>query len=418
MSNELLYLLFFGGLFPLMFIAYIIGKNKAISLTNKNIKMHSQPSQYGWFVSLYTGLPIITITVVGVFLYLFDIHLLPPFMLISFALSLGAVSLVFLNKAINKDTKARNLVEGFIEGLLLLATFVSILTTFGILISILFEAIEFFRRESFFNFIFGTTWNPDTAFLEGAGRGGEEVASAKFGAVPIFAGTFYITGIAMLVAVPIGVFTAIFMSEYASETLRDRIKPILEILAGIPTVVYGFFAAITVAPLLVDFFASLGLKASYESALGAGIVMGIMIVPIIASLSDDVINAVPKNVKQGSLALGMNKAETIRFVVLPSAMPGIIAATLLGVSRALGETMIVVMAASLRPNLTMNPLEDMTTVTVKIVEVLVGDQAFDSSLTLSAFALGLVLFVITLVINIVSIYTIRKFHKKYKISNL
>jgi phosphate transport system permease protein len=301
---------------------------------------------------------------------------------------------------------------------LLLASFISILTTFGILLSIITESLEFFRREGFWNFILGTTWNPDSAFLEGAGRGDENVSSAKFGSVPIFAGTFYITFIAMLVAVPVGVFTAIFMSEYASDKLRNKIKPALEILAGIPTVVYGFFAAITVAPILVDFFRSMGLDPSYESALGAGIVMGVMIVPIIASMSDDVIKSVPQNIKDGSLALGMNKAETIMFVTLPTAMPGIIAAVLLGVSRALGETMIVVMAASLRPNLTWNPLDDMTTVTVKIVEMLVGDQEFNSSLTLSAFALGFVLFFVTLIINIISVYTIRRFQKKYKISNL
>ncbi|WP_228126499.1 phosphate ABC transporter permease subunit PstC [Candidatus Marinarcus aquaticus] len=308
--------------------------------------------------------------------------------------------------------------ESFIRIVLIFASLISVLTTFGILFSIIFESIHFFQRESFFGFIFGTDWNPDTAFLEGAGRATEGVAQAQFGAVPIFAGTFYITLIAMAVAVPIGILSAVFMSEYASKKVRNTIKPTLEILAGIPTVVYGFFAAITVAPFIVNVFSALGIDASYRSALGAGVVMGIMIIPIISSLSDDVISSVPQNIRNGSLALGMNKAETIMFVVIPSAMPGIIAAVLLGISRALGETMIVVMAASLRPNLTMNPLEDMTTVTVKIVESLVGDQEFDSSLTLSAFALGLVLFVVTLIINIISITTIRKFHQKYKISNL
>jgi len=401
-----------------MFIAYTLGKSKAAGIRAKGIKMHSQPDQYGWFVSLYTGLPVITVGAVGVFLYLFGVETIPPLMLVSAALALGAVSLLFINKTLSGETKARDLVEDFIKGMLMLASFISILTTFGILISILFEAIHFFQRESFFGFIFGTNWNPDTAFLEGAGRSTEGAGAANFGAVPIFAGTFYITAIAMAVAVPIGLFAAIYMSEYASQKLRDRVKPALEILAGIPTVVYGFFAAITVAPFIVSLFSSIGLDASYQSALGAGIVMGIMIVPIIASLSDDVISSVPQNIRNGSLALGMNKAETIKFVVLPSAMPGIIAATLLGISRALGETMIVVMAASLRPNLTWNPLEDMTTVTVKIVESLVGDQEFNSSLTLSAFALGLVLFVVTLIINVISVYTIRSFHRKYKISNL
>lgn len=418
MSNDLLFLLFFGGLIPILFIAFIVGKSKANKISAQGLSLHSQASQYGWLTTLYTGLPAITLVTTGIFLYLFGFNLIPPFMLVASALCLAALTVFIVSLNIKATTKARDLIEDVLKGILILATLISILTTFGILFSIIFESLHFFQRESITGFLFGTQWNPDTAFLAGAARGGEDVANAQFGAVPIFAGTFYITLIAMAVAVPIGLFSAIYMSEYASLKVRNIIKPTLEILAGIPTVVYGFFAAITVAPFIVDVFAVFGMTASYRSALGAGVVMGIMIIPIISSLSDDVISAVPQNVRNGALALGMNKAETIKFVVLPSAMPGIIAATLLGVSRALGETMIVVMAASLRPNLTMNPLEDMTTVTVKIVEALVGDQEFDSSLTLSAFALGLVLFVVTLIINIVSITTIRRFHQKYKISNL
>lgn len=401
-----------------MFMGYMIGKSKAISIRSKGIKMHSQPDQYGWFGALYTGLPIITVGVSGVFLYLFGVHAIPPVMLVGAALSAGALSLWFIFKKIEPLTKARDLVESFIKGLLLLASFVSVLTTFGILLSIIFEAISFFQTQSLSYFIFGTEWAPDTAFLEGAGRADAASAEAKFGAVPIFSGTFYITFIAMLVAIPIGLLSAIFMSEYASSSARSRIKPFLEILAGIPTVVYGFFAALTIAPFIVNVFALFGIEAQYQNALSSGIVMGIMIIPIISSLCDDVISSVPQNIRNGAYALGMNKAETIRFVVLPSAFPGIIAATLLGVSRALGETMIVVMAAGLRPNLTWNPLQDMTTVTVKIVESLTGDQEFNSPLTLSAFALGLVLFVVTLIINIISVTTIRKFHKKYKVSTL
>jgi phosphate transport system permease protein len=418
MSNDTLYLIFFGGLVPLVYIAYILGRNRASNMRSLGIKMHSQPDQYGWFVALYTGLPVIMLGVTGVFLYLFGIDAVPPHMLVVASLTIGAISLLVLVKNVNGKTKARDLIESFIKGVLIFAAFVSVLTTFGILFSIIFETIHFFQRESLWNFLTGTQWNPDAAFLEGAGRADALNSSSTFGAFPIFAGTFYITAIAMAVAIPIGVFSAIYLSEYASPKARNRVKPALEILAGIPTVVYGFFAAITVAPLIVEMFGFVGISASFRSALGAGIVMGIMIVPIIASLSDDVISSVPQNMRNGSLALGMNKAETIKFVVLPSAMPGIIAAVLLGVSRALGETMIVVMAASLRPNLSWNFLDDMTTVTVKIVESLVGDQAFDSSLTLSAFALGFVLFVVTLLINIVSIYMIRKFHAKYKVSNL
>jgi phosphate transport system permease protein len=208
------------------------------------------------------------------------------------------------------------------------------------------------------------------------------------------------------------------MSEYATNSIRTKVKPLLEILAGIPTVVYGFFAAITVAPLIVKVCEAIGIEASFNSALASGVVMGIMIIPVISSLSDDVISAVPDSQRKGALALGLTTAETIKSVVIPAALPGIISACLLGMSKALGETMIVVMAAGLRPNLTMNILEDMTTVTVRIVDALVGDQAFDSPATLSAFALGLALFVVTLILNIISVYYIRKFKSKYKVNSL
>jgi len=418
LSTQYLYLIFFGGLLPLIFVAYVFGKSRAAKIRAEGIKMHSQPDQYGWFAAVYTGLPAIMVAVVGVFLYLFGIDALPPSMLVAASLAVGAGALFVTIKKVVPETKARDDVEKFIKGMLLFASFISVLTTFGILLSILFESLHFFSKESFWYFVTGTVWSPDAAFLEGAGRAGEGETGARFGAVPLFAGTFYITFIAMAVAVPIGLLSAIYMSEYASKKTRDRVKPMLEILAGIPTVVYGFFAAITIAPMVVTIAESFGLEASYQNALASGFVMGIMIIPIVSSLSDDVISSVPQNIRNGSLALGMNKAETIKFVVLPSATPGIIAAVLLGISRALGETMIVVMAAGMRPNLSMNPLEDMTTVTVSIVASLVGDQEFDSSLTLSAFALGLILFIVTLVINVISVSIIRKFHKKYKVSNL
>jgi len=417
-STQTLYLIFFGGLFPLVFIGYIIGRARAMGIRSQGIKMHSQPDQYGWFVALYTGLPIITIGVVGVFLYLFGINSIPPFMLVGGALSTGAITLLLMFRRVDPKTRARDLVENFIKGMLLFASLVSVMTTFGILLSIIFEALHFFQTQSVTYFLFGTEWAPDTAFLEGAGRADAGSAQAKFGAVPIFAGTFYITIMAMILAVPVGLLSAIFMSEYATPQLRSQLKPFLEILAGIPTVVYGFFAALTIAPAIVKFFALFGIEAQFQNALSSGIIMGVMIIPFISSLSDDVISSVPQSMRNGAYALGMNKAETIRFVVLPSAMPGIIASILLAVSRALGETMIVVMAAGLRPNLTWNPLEDMTTVTVKIVESLTGDQEFNNPLTLSAFALGFVLFVVTLVINIISVSTIRSFHRKYKISTL
>jgi phosphate transport system permease protein len=296
--------------------------------------------------------------------------------------------------------------ERIIEYFLISAAIVSVLTTFGILFSILFEAIEFFNLKSFTYFITGTHWSPGTA-------------NSEFGAVAIFAGTFMITAIAIVVALPIGVFSAIYMSEYATDNVRTTVKPLLEILAGIPTVVYGFFAAITVAPAIVHIADFFGLDASFNSALAAGIVMGIMIIPVISSLSDDVINAVPDSLRKGSLALGMTKAETIKDIVLPSALPGIISATLLAISKALGETMIVVMAAGMNANkFSINPLEDMTTVTVQIVTALTGDFEFNSPDTTSAFALGLILFVVTLALNIVSVLMIKKFKEKYKMSNL
>lgn len=295
--------------------------------------------------------------------------------------------------------------EKLIRFLLITASTISILTTIGILFSILFQAIEFFQLKSFWYFITGTEWSP--------GHG-----DSRFGALPIFAGTFMITAIALLVAIPAGVGSAIYMSEYASNLQRNILKPMLEILAGIPTVVYGFFAALTIAPAIVNICDIFGIDAAFNSALASGIVMGIMIIPVISSLSDDVLRAVPNSQRNASLALGMTHSETIRNIILPSAMPGIISATLLGLSKAIGETMIVVMAAGLRPNLTWNPLEDMTTVTVRIVDSLVGDQAFDSPDTLSAFALGLVLFTITLLLNMLSLSQIRKFKARYKINTL
>jgi phosphate transport system permease protein len=308
-------------------------------------------------------------------------------------------------KPFQTKRKATAYQEGALKFLLVVAATISILTTIGILLSIIFEAVEFFQLRSFWYFLTGTEWSPG-------------VADSKFGAVPIFVGTFMITLIAMIVAIPVGLGSAIYMAEYATDKMRGKLKPFLEILAGIPTVVYGFFAAITVAPLIVKGANAIGLEASFNAALASGVVMGIMIIPVIASLSDDVIRAVPDSQKKAALGLGMTHSETIKDVILPSAMPGIISAFLLGLSKALGETMIVVMAAGLRPNLSFNPLEDMTTVTVRIVDALVGDQAFNSPETLSAFALGLVLFVVTLILNIISVFMIRRFKEKYKVNTL
>ena len=273
----------------------------------------------------------------------------------------------------------------------------------------MFESIQFFRKVPFFDFVFGLEWSPQTAIRE------DQVGSSgSFGAVPLFVGTILISLVAMIIAVPIGLMSAIYLSEYASLNVRTIAKPALEILAGIPTVVYGFFAAITVAPVLRDFGESVGLDIASESALAAGAVMGIMIIPFISSIADDVISAVPQSMRDGSLAMGATHSETVKRVVIPAALPGIVGGILLAMSRAIGETMIVVMAAGLAANLTVNPLDAVTTVTVQIVTLLTGDQEFDSAKTLAAFALGLMLFVVTLMLNIFALQIVKKYREQYE----
>jgi phosphate transport system permease protein len=285
----------------------------------------------------------------------------------------------------------------------------AVMVTLGILFSVLWESILFFRSVPVHEFLFGLQWSPQTAM-----RADQVGSSGSFGAVPLFLGTAMISGIAMLVAVPIGLYSAIYLSEYASRRFRSWAKPLLEILAGIPTVVYGFFAALTMGPALRSLGTSLGLDVASESALAAGLVMGIMIIPFVSSLADDMITAVPQSLRDGAYALGATRSETIKQVVLRAALPGIVGGVLLAVSRAIGETMIVVMAAGLGANLTANPLEAVTTVTVQIVTLLTGDQEFDSPKTLAAFALGLVLFVVTLILNIVALYVVRKYREQYE----
>ena len=321
------------------------------------------------------------------------------------AIILSAYSL----KSINVEKRARNAVEMTITGFLIICSSIAILTTIGIVLSVLFESIRFFQAVPITEFIFGTEWSPQTAI-----RSDQVGSSGAFGAIPLFTGTLLISFIAMLVAVPIGLMSAIYLSEYASAKLRAVAKPLLEILAGVPTVVYGFFAALTVAPFIRDTGGVLGLDVASESALAAGLVMGIMIIPFVSSLSDDVINAVPQSMRDGAYGLGATRSETIKKVIFPAALPGIVGGILLAVSRAIGETMIVVMAAGLAANLTANPLEAVTTVTVQIVTLLTGDQEFDSPKTLAAFALGLVLFVVTLVLNVIALHVVRKYREQYE----
>jgi phosphate transport system permease protein len=324
-------------------------------------------------------------------------------------LVLAIAGFVIGMRFIKPTTRARNQVERVIQYVMIGCAAVAILTTVGIITSVLFESIRFFGQVPATDFLFGTHWSPQTAL-----RADQAGSSGSFGAIPLFVGTLLISTIALLIAVPLGLMSAIYLSEYANPFIRAYVKPALEVLAGIPTVVYGFFAALTVAPFIRDVGAALGLNVASESALAAGVVMGVMIIPFMSSLSDDVINAVPQAMRDGSYGMGATKSETIKQVVLPAALPGIVGAFLLAASRAIGETMIVVMAAGLSANLTVNPLEAVTTVTVQIVTLLTGDQEFDSAKTLAAFALGLALFVVTLILNILALQIVRKYREQYE----
>ncbi|MFN0218510.1 MAG: phosphate ABC transporter permease subunit PstC [Hyphomicrobium sp.] len=310
--------------------------------------------------------------------------------------------------------RARNHFERVVRVILMACAGVAVLTTIGIVASVLTETLRFFfdpnikGRPGVFDFLFGTEWNPQQAMRADQG----DIKSA-YGFVPLLTGTLLITFIAICVAGPLGLLSAIYLAEYATPKMRRYAKPVLEILAGVPTVVLGFFAALTLAPFIRGFGEQLGLNVASESALAAGLIMGMMIIPFISSLSDDVINAVPQSLRDGAYALGATKSETIKQVVLPAALPGIVSAFMLAISRAIGETMIVVMAAGLAANLTFNPLEAVTTITVQIKTILVGDQEFDSAKTLAAFALGFVLFFITLILNIIALRIVRKYREQY-----
>jgi len=457
-------LILIAALLLLSTLAYQFARRKALSSSGGQIRnLHSLPSYHGAYVALWCALP--ALLVVGFWLsfqngliesivlsglpsqmaslsqgeinlLLSDIRNLAAdditsrepnpvvraaaehykdLQSLGFVLMAGVVVLLstgglyFAQRAISPALRARPRVEKAIGWVLLIASIVAILTTIGIVLSLLFESLRFFSQVSPIDFLFGFSWSPQTAL-----RADQVGASGAFGAIPVFAGTLLITVIAMAVAVPIGLMAAIYMAEYASPATRSVVKPLLEILAGIPTVVYGFFAALTVGPAFRELGESLGLSVASESALAAGLVMGVMIIPFVSSLSDDVINAVPQSLRDGSYALGATQSETIRQVILPASLHGIVGAVLLAVSRAIGETMIVVMAAGLAANLTANPLEAVTTVTVQIVKLLVGDQEFDSAKTLAAFALGLVLFIVTLALNVIALRVVRKYREEYE----
>jgi phosphate transport system permease protein len=318
-------------------------------------------------------------------------------------LAAAAAGFAYAWSRISVAFRARNVSESFVIAMLIGASFVAVLTTFGIVFSLVFETWHFFELYPAKDFFFSTTWSPKFG------------GGSSLGILPLLWGTLYVSVIALIVAVPIGLLSAIYLSEYASRRVRTVVKPLIEILAGIPTIVYGLFALITVGPLLRDWFAEpMGLGNSSSSVMTAGIVMGIMVIPFVSSLSDDIINAVPQSMRDGSLGLGATPSETIRKVVLPAALPGVVGAILLAASRAIGETMIVVMGAGAAARLSMNPFEAMTTVTVKIVSQLTGDTEFGSPETLVAFALGLSLFVITLGLNVIALVIVRKYREQYE----
>ena len=309
---------------------------------------------------------------------------------------------------LTRSTGTRRAIERAVMAVLIACSLAAVLTTIGIVFSLVFEAYQFFQKIPVTEFLFGLTWSPQTAL-----RADQVGSSGAFGSIPLVYGTLMISTIAMALATPLGLFSAIYLAEYAGPKTRGIVKPLLEMLAGVPTVVYGFFAALIIAPFFRDSGSALGFEVSSESALAAGLAMGIMIMPLVCSLSDDVINAVPQSLRDASYGLGATQAETIRKVILPAAIPGIAGSLLLAASRAIGETMIVVMAAGLAANLTLNPLQAVTTITVQIVTLLTGDQEFDSAKTLSAFALGLLLFVATLCLNIVALKIVERFQEKY-----
>lgn len=445
-------------------VSYLFARRRAVaSVEGREYLLHSRPSYHGAFVAAWVGIPAVLLVLIWLLLQGMVIEnlllwSLPPgttdgmglgqislllseirsvaagnifsepslvvqeaaeryqrwqtiarWGMVGVALSVALLGLAFASRRINPDFRARHGAERILSGLMIACSLIAILTTLGIVLSLLIEALRFFDRVSPFEFFFGLNWEPQIPIREDQVTGG-----GAFGAIPVFAGTLLIALIAMLVATPIGLYSAIYLTEYANPKVRAVIKPILELLAGIPTVVYGFFAVLTVAPAMRQFGDMIGIAIAPNSALAAGAVMGVMIIPFISSLSDDAIAAVPRAMRDGSYAMGATKGETITKVLLPAALPGIMGGVLLAVSRAIGETMIVVMAAGIIATLTANPLEPVTTVTVQIVTLLIGDSEFDNPKTLAAFALGLVLFMVTLALNILALHIVRKYREQYE----
>ena len=457
-------LLLIGVLLALVAIAYQIGLSKSRNLAgkgNNSVALHSRPVYYGALVALWCGIPAFLILIiwnlvepsvlqhiifnnipasvsatldeagrdvlidrvqaiasgfgvtdqaaayeVAAAQQLAKFQTIGTFAKLAVVISVALAGLVWAKRKVSEQYRARNQVEKTINVALILCSGVAILTTIGIVLSMLTEALHFFKFVSPTDFFFGTEWNPGFSTTGNA--------EGSYGILPLLWGTLMVSGIALLVAVPIGLMIAIYLAEYASPKLRAWAKPIIEVLAGIPTIVYGVFALMVIGPFFKMVGESVGININATSALTAGFVMGIMIIPFVSSLSDDIITQVPRSLRDGSLGLGATKSETIRQVVLPAALPGITGAFLLAVSRAVGETMIVVLAAGNSPLLHANPLEAVSTVTVTIVKQLTGDTDFASPQALVAFALGLTLFVITLGLNIIALYNVRKYREQYE----
>jgi len=400
----------FFATIALAILGYVLARKRALGVAAGDIRaLNALPHQHGLNSALSTLLPPLAVMLVWALAVRIgagrDLQLAPqnPTFVYIILLGLAVTGLVISLMRITTDFRARNASERWIMSLLIFASTIAILTTVGIVLSMVTETFNFFGQYDWKDFFFSTTWSPNF-------RGGSDL-----GILPLIWGTLYISFIALIFAVPIGLFAAVYLSEYAGPRMRSVAKPMIEILAGIPTIVYGLFALVTVGPLLRDYFAEpMGLGNSASSVMTAGLVMGIMLIPFVSSLSDDIINAVPQSMRDGSLGLGATKSETIRNVVVPAALPGIVGAVLLAASRAIGETMIVVLGAGAAARLSLNPFEAMTTVTVKIVSQLTGDTDFGSPETLVAFALGLTLFVITLGLNVVALLIVRKYREQYE----
>ncbi len=452
------------GILAISIAGYWFGRARAVTATGGRTRsLHSLPSYHGTYVALWAGLPSLVLVLVWLALQgpVIDkllVQSLPEgfvgeadggrvnlilseiksvsrgqifgkpaleilaaadrynrwsqiaqWAMVASAAALAIVGLVVARRPIAAAFRARNRVERIVTCLLIFASVIAIVTTAGIVLSLLFEAAHFFRLVPWYEFFFGLSWEPQIPI-----RADQIAGAGAFGAIPVFAGTLLVALIALFVAAPIGLFSAIYLVEYADARVHATVKPLLEILSGIPTVVYGFFAVLVVAPALRQFGEAIGIPVAPNSALAAGAVMGIMIIPFVSSFSDDALNAVPQAMRDGSYALGATQAETIKSVLLPAALPGIVGGLLLAVSRAIGETMIVVMAAGLIATLTANPLKGVTTVTVQIVTLLIGDTEFDSPKTLAAFALGLVLFIATLALNVLALHIVRKYREQYE----